>query len=270
LVALFSKRLITFLFLCPLAGLPAYAKKHETGFIDRTITIQDVNFKYQVFVPEDWTPHQKWPVILALHGAGERGEDGLLQTDVGIGTAIRSNRGVIKAIVVMPQCPKSLWWMLPLTDDLAMAALEQATREFHGDSQRTYLTGLSMGGFGAWHLAQKFPKKFAALIVICGGIRPPAAALNAYPDLAKVTPPDSPKSYSAAAERVGKTPVWIFHGADDDIVPVTESRRMAEAMKQLGGEVHYTEYPGVGHPCWNKAYDEPKLFPWLFSKSLPD
>ena len=108
-MALFSKRLITFLFLCPLAGLPAYAKKHETGFIDRTITIQDVNFKYQVFVPEDWTPHQKWPVILALHGAGERGEDGLLQTDVGIGTAIRSNRGVIKAIVVMPQCPKSLW-----------------------------------------------------------------------------------------------------------------------------------------------------------------
>ena len=155
-------------------------------------------------------------------------------------------------------------------DDLAMAALAEATREFHGDTRRTYLTGLSMGGYGAWHLAQKYPGRFAALVVICGGIRPPAAALNTYPDLAKVTPPDSPKTYLAAAQRVGKTPVWIFHGADDEVVPVTESQRMTEAMKQIGAEVHYTEYPGIGHPCWNKAYNESKLFPWLFSKSLPD
>ena len=91
-LAVFSRALRTFLFLCLLLPSSAYAKKYETGFIDRTITIQAVNFKYQVFVPEDWTPHQKWPVILALHGAGERGDDGLLQTDVGIGTAIRSNR----------------------------------------------------------------------------------------------------------------------------------------------------------------------------------
>ena len=113
-------------------------------------------------------------------------------------------------------------------------------------------------------------RKIRGSVVICGGIHPPGAALNATPDLAKVTPPNSPKSYLAAAERVGKTPVWIFHGADDDIVPVTESRRMTEAMKQIGAEVRYTEYPGVGHPCWNKAYEEPRLFPWLFSKSLPD
>jgi predicted peptidase len=269
-VAVFSRLLPLLLFFGFLIPVPADAKKHETGFIDRTITIQAVNFKYQVFVPDNWTPHQKWPVILALHGAGERGDDGLLETDVGIGTAIRSNRRAIKAIVVMPQCPKKLWWMLPPMDDLAMATMVQATKEFHGDSQRTYLTGVSMGGFGAWHLAQKYPGKFAALVVICGGIHPPGAALNATPDLAKVTPPNSPKSYLAAAERVGKTPVWIFHGADDDIVPVTESRRMTEAMKQIGAEVRYTEYPGVGHPCWNKAYEEPKLFPWLFSKALPD
>jgi predicted peptidase len=269
-VAVFSRLLPLLLFFGLLIPVPADAKKHETGFLDRTISFQAVNYKYQVFVPEDWAPQQKWPVILALHGAGERGDDGLLQTDVGIGTAIRSNRRAIKAIVVMPQCPKNLWWMLPPMDDLAVAAMVQATKEFHGDSQRTYLTGVSMGGFGAWHLAQKYPGKFAALVVICGGIHPPGAALNATPDLSKVTPPNSPKSYLAAAERVGKTPVWIFHGADDDIVPVTESRRMTEAMKQIGAEVRYTEYPGVGHPCWNKAYEEPKLFPWLFSKSLPD
>lgn len=249
-------------------SLPAHARKQETGFLDRTATIQAVQYKYQVFVPDDWTPHQKWPVILALHGAGERGDDGVLQTDVGIGTAIRSNRSGIEAIVVMPQCPKNLWWMLPPMDDLAMTALAEASREFHGDSRRTYLTGLSMGGYGAWHLAEKHPGMFAALVVICGGIRPPAAAQKANPGLAGLTPPDSPKSYVDAAARVGKIPVWIFHGADDEIVPVSESRRMAEAMKQTGAEVHYTEYPGVGHPCWNKAYDEPKLFPWLFSKSL--
>ena len=262
--------LVAFLFLCLPVSLPAHGRKQETGFLDRTTTIETVQYKYQVFVPDDWTPHRKWPVILALHGAGERGNDGVLQTDVGIGTAIRSNRSAFEAIVVMPQCPKNLWWILPPMDDLAMTALAEATREFHGDAHRTYLTGLSMGGYGAWHLAQKHPGMFAALIVICGGIRPPAAAQKVTPDLVKVTPPDSPKSYLAAAERVGKTPVWIFHGADDGIVPVTESRRMTEAMKQVGAEVHYTEYPGIGHPCWNKAYDEPKLFPWLFSKSLPD
>jgi predicted peptidase len=251
-----------------LSTVSGQARKHETGFLDRKINLEGMDYRYQVFVPEEWTPRLKWPVILALHGAGERGDDGLLQTDVGIGTAIRTSRREIRAIVVMPQCPKTLWWMMPSMDDLAMSVLQEATREFHGDTQRTYLTGLSMGGFGAWHLAEKYPGRFAALVVICGGIRPPATALKAYPDLAKWIPPDSPKSYSAVAERVGKVPVWIFHGAEDDIVPVTESQRMNEAMKRVGAEVHYTEYPGVGHGSWNKAYDEPKLFPWLFSKSL--
>jgi predicted peptidase len=268
ILAVFSRILLISPLLFLLVPVAAHAKKHETGFLDRTIAIQGVQYKYQVFIPEGWTPHQQWPVVLFLHGAGERGDDGLLQTDVGIGTAIRTNRSGIQAIVVMPQCPKSLWWMFPAMDDLAMSTLEEATKEFHGDAQHTYLTGISMGGFGAWHLAQKYRGRFAALVVICGGIRPPAPVLKTYPDLAKMTPPDSPKSYAAAAERVGNVPVWIFHGAADEIVPVTESRRMYEAMSQIGAEVHYTEYPGVGHASWNKAFDEPKLFPWLFSKSL--
>jgi predicted peptidase len=267
-VAVVSKMLLAIPFVCMFVAVPAFARKRETGFLDRNVTLQGVNYKYQVFIPENWTPHEKWPVILFLHGAGERGNDGLQQTDVGIGTAIRTNRQGMPAIIVMPQCPKNLWWMLPAMDDLAMTSLEEATKEFHGDAQRTYLTGLSMGGFGAWHLAGRYPGRFAALIVICGGIRPPAHTRNAYPDVAKLTPPDAPESYSAAAVRVGKIPVWIFHGSDDDIVSVTESQRMNLAMKTNGAEVHYTEYPGVGHACWNKAYDDPKLFPWLFSKSL--
>jgi predicted peptidase len=125
-----------------------------------------------------------------------------------------------------------------------------------------------MGGFGSWYLAQKYPGHFAAMIVICGGIRPPAAALKNFPDLTKVVPPDSPISYTEAAVRVGKVPVWIFHGANDDIVPVTESQRMNAAMKQVGAEVHYTEYQGIRHDSWDKAFDDPKLFPWLLSKTL--
>jgi predicted peptidase len=267
-VAVFSKVLLALVFLCLFVPVGAHAKKQETGFLDRTLFLQGVNYKYQVYVPDDWTPHQKWPVILFLHGSGERGDDGLLQTDVGIGMAIRTNRSEVRAIVVMPQCPKNTWWMMPPMEDVAMATLENATREFHGDPQRTYLTGISMGGYGTWHLAAKHPGRFAALVVICGGIHPRAAVLKLYPELTKLAAPDSPKSYADAAARIGKTPVWIFHGANDNIVPVTESQGMYEAMKQIGAEVHYTEYSGVGHASWDKAYDDPKLFPWLFSKSL--
>jgi predicted peptidase len=268
LVLVSPRRLLPFLILTQLVAAPAYARKHDTGFLDRTIAVQGTNYKYQVYVPDDWNSHQKWPIILFLHGAGERGDDGLLQTDVGIGPAIRNGRSRIPAIVVMPQCPKNLWWIHPSMQDLAIAALDAATKEFDGDAQRTYLTGISMGGYGCWRLAEKYPGRFAALIVICGGVRPPTAALKAHPDLVKLTPSDDPKSYSDVAAKVGNVPVWIFHGANDDIVPNSESKRMYEAMKQVSTDAHYTEYPEVRHAAWVKAYDEPKLFPWLFSKSL--
>jgi predicted peptidase len=263
-----SERMIAWLLLTLMMVIPAFGKQRDTGFLDRTIALQGATYKYQVFVPDDWTPHEKWPVILFLHGSGERGDDGMDQTDVGIGTAIRSDRGHFHAVVVMPQCRKNSWWTEPPMDDLAMAALQAATKEFHGDSQRTYLTGISMGGYGSWHLAEKYPDKFAAMVVICGGIHPPEATLKNHPELVKFSPPDGPKAYSDAAAKVGKMPVWIFHGGDDNIVPVAESQRMADAMKAVGAEVHYTEYPGVKHVSWDKAYDEPKLYPWLYSKAL--
>jgi predicted peptidase len=146
-------------------------------------------------------------------------------------------------------------------DDVAIRALEAAQKEFHGDKQRTYLTGLSMGGYGTWHLAAKYPGRFAALVPICGGLfRPPALRAN---------PPESSAPYDEAARKIGRaTPVWIFHGEVDDTVPVTESRKMAEAMKALGGEVHYTEYPGISHNSWDKAYAEPELMTWMLSKSI--
>ena len=149
-------------------------------------------------------------------------------------------------------------------------AEEHLILEFHGDTNRTYLTGISMGGYGSWHLAEKYPDKFAAMVVICGGIHPPEATLKNHPELVKFSPRDGPNAYADVAAKVGKVPVWIFHGSDDNIVPVVESQRMADAMKTIGAEVHYTEYPGVKHVSWDKAYDEPKLYPWLYSKTLAD
>lgn len=253
----FSFLVVALLFL----AAPAPAKKPETGFLDRTVVVGSVTYKYQVFVPADWSSRKKWPVVLFLHGAGERGDDGLVQTDVGIGTAIRLDRSRFPAIVVLPQCRKGIWWSESPMDDVALAALGAASKEFHGDPARTYLTGLSMGGYGTWAIAGKHPGKFAALAPICGGIL--------MPDKARVQPADDNKLYEEAARKIGReTPVWIFHGGDDSVVPPSESRRMNEAMKALGGEVRYTEYPGVGHDSWTKAYAETEFITWMFSKSL--
>lgn len=242
-----------------LMAAPAEAKKTETGFLDRTVTVAGTEYKYQVFVPDDWTKNKKWPVILFLHGAGERGDDGLIQTEVGIGAAIRRYRDRFPAVIVMPQCRKSVWWSESTMADMAMATLAAAQKEFHGDPARTYLTGLSMGGYGTWYLAGKYPGKFAAIVPICGGIL--------MPDMARAQSADDNAPYTEAAKKIGKTPVWIFHGGDDPVVPVTESRRMNDAMKALGGEVRFTEYPGVGHNSWEKAYAEADLVTWILSKT---
>jgi predicted peptidase len=244
-----------------LAVSPSQAKKTETGFLDRTVTVAGTVYKYQVFIPDNWTSAKKWPVILFLHGAGERGDDGLLQTEVGIGRAIRIDRSRFPAVIVMPQCRKENWWPKSPMDDVAIKSLEAATKEFHGDTQHTYLTGLSMGGYGTWHLAGKYPGRFAAIAPICGGIL--------MPDISRQQSPDDVKPYTDAAKKIGgNTPTWIFHGADDSIVPVAESRRMNDAMKALGDEVHYTEYPGVNHNSWDKAYAERELITWMLSKSI--
>lgn len=260
-----SRKSLVYLFLLTavaisLAVPPAKATKIATGFLDRTVTLAGTEYKYQVFVPDNWTKKVWWPVILFLHGAGERGDDGLIETEVGIGTAIRRDRSRFPAIVVMPQCRKNVWWTDSAMAEVAMAALAQAQKEFHANPQRIYLTGLSMGGYGTWYLAGKYPGKFAAITPICGGIL--------MPDMARQQSPDDRVPYTEAAKKVGKTPVWIFHGGDDPVVPVTESRRMDEALKTLGGEVHYTEYPGVGHNSWEKAYAEPELLTWMLSKTI--
>lgn len=254
------------LFFLPVSFLASTAlgEKRNSGFLDRAVTVTSTTYRYQVYVPPEWNKEQKWPVILFLHGAGERGDDGLLQTQVGIGTAIRQKRERFACIVVMPQCGLNRWWTEPEMESMALKTLQAAIQEFNGDRRRVYLTGLSMGGYGMWSLAAKNPGMFAALSPICGGIRPPRATPpEVLPD-----PADDP--YAAAAQKIGKTPVWVFHGSADPAVPVSESRKMVEALKAAAGNVLYTEYEGVGHNSWDRAYGESDLITWLLSHRLGD
>jgi predicted peptidase len=245
----------------PAVALAAFslpvAAQQETGFLNRTVSIGGKPLRYQVYVPFDYTPAKEWPVILFLHGAGERGTDGLQQTQVGLGTAIRQNAGWFPAIVVLPQAPPGGIWAGSVADG-ALAALEQSIGEFHGDRTRLYLTGLSMGGYGAWTLALWHPTMFAAIVAVCGGLRPPSH----FKQLG--VPLSDPDPYAGVAQRLAGTPAWLFHGAADSVIPVTESRRIHAAFEKAGSPIKYTEYPGVGHNSWDPAFSDPMLWEWLF------
>ena len=248
-----------------LVAVPAFAR-HETGFLDRVANLNGQSYRYQVFVPSMWDDRKKWPVILFLHGAGERGSDGLLQTDVGFPHAIRQHAADAAFIAVIPQCREDRFWTDADQQAQALAALEATIKEFKGDRQRIYLMGLSMGGYGTWDLATKSPKLFAAYVVICGGLHDPKGYPGMHPGLLddrSITDP-----YAEIARHVGNTPVWIFHGEADDIVPVAEARKMRDALAAAHANAQYTEYPGVGHDSWDRAYAEPGLMPWLLQQHL--
>lgn len=242
----------------------AFTQNSQTGFLKRDLKVDGEKYCYQVFVPQNFKPDKKWPVILFLHGAGERGTDCERQTQIGLGPAIRKQIAAFPAIVVFPQCqPDSVW--IGTMEELALKALDKTIKEFNGDPSRIYLTGLSMGGYGTWYLAAHQPKKFAAIAPVCGGIVPPPYRLFPRNAMALI-PKDKP--YETVAKKIGKTPVWIFHGSADPVILVTESREMNDALKVLGGNVKYTEYPGVGHNSWDNAYGEPGFLAWLLSYRL--
>jgi predicted peptidase len=242
---------------------PSRARQDDEMFQARVTKVGATEHHFRVFAPTGWSKKKKWPVILFLHGAGERGDDNLAQTRVGIAPAIIRQQTSFPFVVVLPQCPKDRWWTEPEMQALALKALDDAAKEFNGDPRRIYLTGLSMGGYGSWVIAANNPKKFAAIAVVCGGVRPPPG-LNLPETVRPPEPSNDP--YGAVASKIGKTPVWVFHGSADPLVPVTESRKMVEALKAIGGNVRYNEYDGVGHNSWDKAYAEPELFPWLLSQ----
>jgi predicted peptidase len=238
-----------------------------SGFLNRILQSGGSQFRYQVYVPVGWKRSSKWPVLLFLHGAGERGDDGLLQTNVGIGSAIRRYVDRFQCLVVFPQCRKDTWWTAPEMEEQALKALDLTIKEFKCDISRVYLTGISMGGYGAWDIAQKQAGRFAAIAVVCGGIKPPPG-IKAPEPAASTEPGGEGDPYAATAKRIGSTPAWVFHGAADPIVPVTESREMVEAIRAAGGDVKYTEYPAVGHNSWDKAFCEHDFMRWLLSHKI--
>ena len=239
----------------------------ETGFLDRIVTLGSLGYRYQVYVPVDYTRGKRLPVILFLHGVAEAGEDGLLQTQVGLGPAIRQARERFPFLVVFPQSPRNQFWVGQMAD-LALKALDRTVQEFNGDPQRLYVTGISLGGHGTWCVAARAPKKFAAIVPICGFVNikrlnlPAERKTFAIEDIPFA---DSPDPYAAVSSQISKVPTWIFHGGADPVISPDESRNMFQALKASGFDVKYTEYDGVGHNAWDKAYAEPDLVPWLLS-----
>jgi predicted peptidase len=231
------------------------------GFLSRSLILDNIEYPYQIYLPPDYGPDPS-PLILALHGGGERGQDGQRQTEVGFGPVLRQNPDRYPSIVLFPQVPMGETWQ-GLGARMAIAALDQAIAEFNVDLSRVYLTGLSMGGNGAWYLAYHCPERFAAVVVICGWI----SERQGRSGVGFTAIGLGDNLFTSVAERCVGLPIWIFHGDGDLAVSVEESRSMAAALKAVGARVEYTEFPGVGHRAWDQAYGMVALSDWLFQQT---
>ena len=216
----------------------------------------------RLFLPKDFAEGDKkgpYPILIFLHGAGERGTDGLRQLTHGR-AFMNEAASKYNCFVLAPQCPPEKIWAgrhwrdkeTTLTKEpspqmkLVMETLDTLCKKYPIDQKRIYIMGLSMGGFGTWDAIQRWPEKFAAAVPICGG------GDDTLPDpIVK-----------------NKIPVWTFHGDQDMAVPVVRTRQMVDALKKAGGNVKYTEYPGVNHNSWDKAFVEPGLLEWITSQNL--
>lgn len=222
-----------------LFGSVSFAEE-ERGFLDRVHKdAEGKEAKYVLFVPHGYEGKKDWPIILFLHGAGETGKDGAKQAKVGLGPAIKKLEKEFPFFAVFPQSQNRTWRARSKDADRAMAILAEVQKKYKTDDKRVYLTGLSMGGFGTWSLAVAHPKKWAAIAPVCGG--------------------GDPKQ----AEKIKDIPCWCFHGGADRIVRPSWSTRMIEALKEAGGKPNYTEYKGVGHNSWVRAYGTEELYKWL-------
>jgi predicted peptidase len=244
-----------------LFGITASLQQVQTGFLDRDVTVGGRAYHYQVYVPADYATKPSWPAILFLHGAGERGNDGLLQTNVGLAPAIRQNPSRYPAIAILPQVPPDSQWV-GTPADMALAALQQTMREFHVDPSRVYLTGLSMGGHGTWYIAYRHPELFAAVVPICGWVRDFPQFRGSVP----VVPGDSAAVLPSLVQRLAKVSIWIFHGEIDPAVNVNGSREPAAALKAASADVRYTEFLGMGHNVWDAVYASDEFVRWLFAQ----
>jgi len=246
------------------------AQRPETGFLDRSVVVNRTEYRYQVYVPREFSRSKEWPVILALHGGGDYGSDGLKHTASGLANAVRRNPERFPAIVIFPQAhaDNTPGWQRE-GGQASLAALDKAIKEFKGDPKRVILTGYSAGGNGTWSLASRYPERFAAIVPICSFVEAFKGRTSGvdYPSLATA---DAGDVYSYIAKRVSRIPIWIFHGDADESVSVEESRKMNAALKAAGATVQYTEFPGVDHNgATNTAYARADLIAWMLKQRLP-
>jgi len=227
----------------------AVGNKPQGNIESRVVQVDSDKFNYQIYLPPQIQNEKNLPVIIFLHGIGQRGSGGLVPTEGAAGAVARHYFTQVPAIVLLPQCRLGSYWSDSVMDEMVMNALAQTIEEFGTDTRRVYLIGVSMGGYGVWHFAALYPKKFAALVSICGG--------------SSISTGDR---FDALARQIGKTPAWLFHGADDKIVPSSESRQIVKALEANGGSVKYNEYKNVGHNVWFNVLGEKDLLPWLLAQ----
>jgi predicted peptidase len=206
---------------------------------------------YRELLPENYSPQKKYPLVLFLHGAGERGSDNKAQLMHGSMMFTNPvNREKYPAIVLFPQCPKDNWWTSerrPAGSSNPLQAVKELLDQYIAkgtvDTDRIYIMGPSMGGYGTFDMVCRFPDFFAAAIPICGGINPERLMVAA-----------------------GKVKFRIYHGDNDDVVPVENSRKAYLALKNFGADVEYIEFPGCNHNSWTPAFCLPDFFSWLFAQ----
>jgi len=204
-----------------------------------------ITLPYRIYVPEGTTA--ALPLVLYLHGAGERGDCNRAHTRKNsvMQTLLNDeNRVEFPAIVIAPQCPAGTSWQ-HLTAEL-MSLLEDVMAAYPVDAGRVYITGISMGGNGTWEMLAAYPNFFAAAVPICGWGTP------------------------ESAYRFSDVPIWVFHGARDRGILPEYSREMVQALENAGSNVRYTEYPRETHQAWEIAYREAELFPWMFAQTRTD
>lgn len=204
--------------------------------------VKKVAYNYLLHLPPDYgeDPTKRWPLILFLHGAGERGSD-LKKLKVNGIPKIVEEQPDFPFITVSPQCPEDHWW--PAEVEGLLALLDDVMVRYAVDPDRVYLTGLSMGGYGTWTLAVAAPDRFAAIAPICGGLYGPARMV----------------------ERLKNVPVWAFHGAKDPVVPLEQSERLVKVLQEVGGQARLTVYPEAEHDSWTETYANPELYAWFLA-----
>jgi len=194
-----------------------------------------IQVQYLLYLPDDYGKEDnKWPLILFLHGVGERG-DSLQKIKIHGPPKLIEGGQKFPFIIVSPQCPENEWWSTEVLDVL----LNEICKKYKVDKDRIYVTGLSMGSYGTWDMALEYPNRFAAIAPICGGGNPNRAGV------------------------LKKLPIWIFHGAKDEAVPLKKSQEMFDALKKVGGDVKITIYPEASHDSWTETYNNPELYEWF-------